>query len=120
MIAQMILNEALVRLGYIENDGSPKAEEYSVVGLSAINQICSELHYAENENDFTPIASLADEVSINTRYVREILPNGVAMLVAQSEGDSEQQRFFAERYNSKLSALNHWESVASSSLEVVL
>ncbi len=120
MTAEVILNEALTRLGYIDSEGEPRTEEYAKVGLSAVNAICTELHYAENEEDNAPLESLSDEVNVSTRYIREILPNGVAMLVAQSEGDSEHQRMFAECYNSKLSALNHFEPRAMSSLGVVL
>ena len=107
MNAKHILERALVLLNYVDAAGAPApsaATAKRAVGL--INQIAADLTFAAHADAaFAPITRLDEDVPLDARTVQGVMPYGVAMLLAQSEGDADQQAIFATIYNRKRAAV---------------
>lgn len=104
MTGQEILEQALRLLHYTDADGQPENRfqaDSSRIGLAAVNQIYADLWFMERQDPFVPLASLEDRVGLCGRAVYEAMPLGVAMWIAQAEGDSARQGALAAAYNQK-------------------
>lgn len=98
-----LVNKALELLQYTDRNGVPDAERYAPQYKSALtyaNLICSDLSRIEHI-DFTPHTSLDDTLTISDISINDIAPYGVAMWLAQSNKDAENQAIFAMLYNQK-------------------
>lgn len=106
MNAKHILQRALVLLNYVDANGQPAPD--AAIGKRAvgvINQIAADLTFAADPDaDFVPIARLDEDVALDGRIAHGVMPYGVAMLLAQSEGDADNQAVFAAIYNRKRAA----------------
>ena len=103
MTGQELLNTALLLMGYTDQNGEPDTEIARAamrMGLTAIRQIYAELAYARGE---TPkdIASLGEIIPLPDRLLTEVMPYGVAMLLAIIEGDNNSEAAFSLIYNRK-------------------
>lgn len=102
MTAIEILNSALKLLGYTEANGNNELPQRILNRAVAVtNVIYAELWRTEGKTDFKPISSLADKINLTERVLNEIMPCGVAMMIAGSESDGDNQSFWAEIYNRK-------------------
>ena len=102
MTAREILNNALKLLGYTEANGNGELpQRISNRAVAVINVIYAELWRTEGKKDFEPITNLADKINLSERVLNEIMPCGVAMMIAGSESDGDNQSFWAEVYNRK-------------------
>ena len=107
-----ILEQALRLLHYTnsygETDGQAQAALYKR-GLPVVNQIYADLWYMDKgkEAPFCPLLSLEQDVGLSDAKRDDCLVFGVAMLLAQGEGDAENQAFFASIYNRKRGAASH-------------
>ncbi len=102
-----ILRQALLLLNYI--DICEKLDDESEVdlaarGLAAVNQIYGDLWYTGRKDPFLPLVSLDEPVLLNDRQTKDVMPFGVAMLFAMSEGDGDNQQVYATIYNRKRAA----------------
>ena len=89
---------AMLLLGYTDENAEiipDKATEKRTV--AAINQIGSDIGNA------VPITRLSQTVTTDKRTM-DIMPYGVAMLLALAEGDSHQNVIFTALYNARRSA----------------
>ena len=91
--------------GYVNGEGAPDrlrdADIYKR-GLALVNQIYTDMFFAETpEGGFSPLTSMEQEIPLSARCVNDILPYGVAMLLAQAEGDATTQSIFSYAYNQK-------------------
>ena len=110
MTAREILNSALKLLGYTEANGNSELPQRILNRATAvINVIYSELYRAEGGNEFIPIKSLTDEIKLTEAVLTEIMPCGVAMMIAGSESDGDNQSFWAETYSRKKAILTRIE-----------
>ncbi len=110
MTAREILNSALKLLGYTEANGNSELPQRILNRATAlINVIYSELWRAEGRADFTPIKSLTDEIKLTQAVLSEVMPCGVAMMIAGSESDGDSQSLWAEIYSRKKSILTRLE-----------
>lgn len=110
MTAREVLNSALKLLGYTEANGNSELPQRILNrGTALINVIYSELWRAEGKDEFTPIETLTDEIKLTDRVLSEIMPSGVAMLIAQSESDGDSQQLWAEIYNRKRATMTRIE-----------
>lgn len=73
-------------------------------GLAAVNQIYGDLWYTGRDDPFLPLTSLDEPVLLNDRQTKDVMPFGVAMLMAMSEGDGDNQQIYATIYNRKRAA----------------
>lgn len=102
MKAKELLNNALKMLGYTNADGN--AELTTRIRNSAIvtvNLVYSDLWKTTSREAFRPIKSLDDEILLPQRVTDECFLYGLAMHIARSENDGDQQQYFAHLYNAK-------------------
>lgn len=99
-----ILKQALLLLNYTdvyeqldEDAASPIAKR----GLAAVNQIYGDLWYTGRDDPFLPLTALDEPVLLTDRQAKDVMPFGVAMLLAMSEGDGDNQQVYATIYNRK-------------------
>ena len=108
MTAREVLNSALKLLGYTEANGNSELPQRILNrAVAATNVIYSELSRAEGKKEFTPIKSLADKINLSDTVLAEVMPCGIAMMIAGSESDGDNQTFWAEIYNRKRSTVSH-------------
>ena len=110
MTGRNVIDSALKLLGYSEANGNIKLPQRIINrGTTFVNVIYSELARAEGREDFALIKNLGDEVKLSDESLTEIMPAGLAMLIAQSEGDSAEQQLWADIYNRKRTLLSRLE-----------
>ena len=106
MTGRNVLQQALGLLGYQNMEELTGQSEILQRGLMAVNQIYADLHYITTLRPHQPLAGLSEELLLPERAAVDIMPYGVAMLLAQTESDGDNQQLFAELYNRKLSSLS--------------
>ena len=111
MTGKSVLYQALGLLGYRNMEELTGQAEILMNGSTAVNQIYADLHYASSLRPFTPLADLNQELLLPERAAADMMPYGVAMLLAQSESDGDSQQLFAELYNRKRKSLSRTEYV---------
>lgn len=103
--AKEVLERAMQLCGYLNGDGVPDrlrdADIYKR-GLALVNQIYTDMFFAETpDGEFSPLSSMEAVIPLSPRCVNDVLPYGVAMLLAGAEGDAAAQRVFTHAYNQK-------------------
>lgn len=104
MTGQDCFKQALQLLGYTDTLGAPDSISHTELyrrGLAVINQLTDDLSMAETGELAEPLLSLREEIPLSERTAREVLPYGVAMLLALTQGDGDNQRVFAALYDQK-------------------
>lgn len=109
MTAENIIDKAVELLGYNDINGTTAAARYQTAALTAVNTVYSDLYYLSNEKGFNSV-DLYGEINLSERILNDVMPFGVAALIAQSMGDSDNQSFYSQMYNLKRkSAVAHSE-----------
>ena len=72
--------------------------------MAAVNQIYGDLWFTGRKEPFLPLTSLRETLSLSARQLHDVMPYGVAMLLALSEGDGDNQLLYAGLYNRKRAA----------------
>lgn len=104
-----VFYRAMRLLGYSgpegQMDGLQFAELYKR-SLPAVNQIYSDLFYLEHggQEPFAELTHLDQPLKLSPRAIHDVMPYGVAMLIAQTEGDGDNQLLCANLYNQKRQA----------------
>lgn len=106
MNGRSLFDKAMIELGYASAEGISGEEDMLPKALTLINNVYAELHYAfvqkKGDNDsFVPLANINDELNLPPFVLNDIAHYGVAMWLAQSEGDADNQALFASLYNQK-------------------
>ena len=106
MTGMSLFDKAMELLGYTSADGISGKEDMLKRGLTLINQVYAELYYAfvqvpSKEDEFKPLANILDEVKLPKIVLTDIAPYGLAMYLAQSESDADNQSLYANIYNQK-------------------
>ncbi len=103
MNAKQLFERAILLLNYVDADGNPTVDTGSQKRVIAIiNQIAADLVLAGDPGAaFEPIKRLDDALPVSGRAAVDAMPYGVAMLLAQAQGDAEGQALFATMYNRK-------------------
>ncbi len=100
-----VKNRALQLLNYTDQNGRVDSAMYADVtarSLAMVNQVYAECRYAlEGARPFEELPTLTEPLCLPERVVREVMPYGVAMLMAQSLGDGDNQALMADMYNQK-------------------
>ncbi len=107
-----VIQKALLLLNYTDNSGHVDSRISGAVaarGLGILNQLLADGWYAENDMPFTPLLATSQMLPCSKRVADDVLPYGVAMLLAQGEGDGDNQSTFAAIYNQKRAAYTHTE-----------
>ena len=112
MSANELLNNTLKMLGYSDIDGNVElTQRIKNSAIININLVYSELWRIFNTSEFKPIKSLSDEVNLPEKALSEAFIYGLAMHIARSENDGDQQQFFTYLYNAKRACLTQYGSV---------
>ena len=104
MTANEVFRQAMRLLGYTDTLGdldSAQNTELYKRGLTVINQLVCDLSTSENGVLAAPLSTLRQELPLTERTARDVLPYGVAMLLAAAEGDGDNQQLFAALYDQK-------------------
>ncbi len=104
MTANEVFRQAMRLLGYTDTLGdldSAQNTELYKRGLTVINQLVCDLSTSENGVLAAPLSTLRQELPLSERTARDVLPYGVAMLLAAAEGDGDNQQLFAALYDQK-------------------
>lgn len=102
---------AMSLLGYTGIDGVVDAAQSAELvrrGLNIVNQVLADLWPLEKTIQFTPMASIHEDVPLSVEAVEGILPHGVAMFLAQAEGDGTNQQYYASLYQQKRNAVRRY------------
>ncbi len=100
-----VLKRALHLLGYTDSLGNVDAlqdTELMKRGTTAVMQIYSDMQRIENSTEFdTEPFNMADEIKLSAVSVNDVMPYGVAMLLADMDNNGVAQAKFANIYNQK-------------------
>ena len=102
-----MLEQALRLLNYTDIYGQLDGQQHTELykrGLAAVNQIYGDLWFTGRKEPFLPLTSLRETLSLSARQLHDVMPYGVAMLLALSEGDGDNQLLYAGLYNRKRAA----------------
>ena len=105
---QDVWERALYLLNYTDQHGRADALQYAELfkrALPLINQIYADLWFSERQGAFRELAHLTQPLQLSPRLVQDVMPYGVAMLLAQTESDGDSQQLFAALYNQKRAVL---------------
>lgn len=110
MTGMEAFKRALRLLGYTDQNGETNAAasgELYKRGLAITDQLCADL--AKSESGVLPpaLTSLAVPLPLSDHTARQVLPYGIAMLLAAGRGDGDNQRLFAELYTQKRAGMPH-------------
>ena len=97
MRADKIIEKASLMLGL----KGLEDERVQAHALCALNRIYAELHFLESDEEFFEISELSQPFNISQRMFYDVMPYGVASLLASAMGDTANQNYFAEIYNLK-------------------
>lgn len=103
MNGQQVTDRALALLGYTDHRGEPDAAVSAALykrAVALIDQLCTDLTAAEG-GTVTPVTSLSQPLPLSEETARAVLPYGVAMLLAASRGDGDNQQLFAALYTAR-------------------
>ena len=106
MKAKELLNNTLKMLGYSDSDGN--VELTSRIRNSAIvtiNLVYGDLHRVVGNGEFEPIKSLEDEIKLPQKALGDVIAYGIAMHIARSENDGDQQQYYTMLYNARRAGL---------------
>lgn len=110
--AGALLNDALKMLGYSDSDGNieltTRLRNRAVV---TVNLVYGDLWKIFNKGDFEAIESLSDEIKLPQEATGDVFLYGLAMHIARSENDGDQQQFFTALYNARRAGLTQYDSV---------
>lgn len=95
MNGDYVIEKAVELLGYDNN------ARYQFKSLSALNSIYSDLFYLNNDEGFKPLTTTGDEIALTEKIINDVMPYGVASMIALSMGDSDNQQIFSQIYNLK-------------------
>ena len=99
-----IRDRALTLLHYVDQAGRLRSDLYADLyarSLDIVNQIYGDLWYTTHTTTFEQLGSLADTVMLPGRIREDVMPYGVAMLMAQTIGDGDNQNLYASLYSRK-------------------
>lgn len=112
MKAIELLNNALKMLGYSDSDGNVElTERIRNSAIINVNLVYSDLWRIFNTEEFVPITSLSSEVVLPKVALGDVFLYGIAMHIARSENDGDQQQFFTYLYNAKRAGLSQYAKV---------
>ena len=101
MTGRDVLNKALQLLNYTDSQGDLSALQNADIykrGPTVINAILADVQHASG-GVYQPVASLDDPLPVEEETAARVMPWGVAMLIAQGEGDGDDQQAMADNYN---------------------
>lgn len=107
MTARELYDQALRLLNYTNSHGELGNGNYESQrrGLALVNQIYADIYRIENGHiPNNLLLTMQETPALSREATYDVMPYGIAMLIAQSESDSDNQSLFASLYNQKRSS----------------
>ncbi len=104
MTGHELLEQALTLLNYSDPRGRHDPITHAALykrALPLINQIYADVWHIHSHEQFTPLASLSQTILLPSSITAGVLPYGVAMLLAQTDGDADNQAIYSALYNQR-------------------
>ena len=105
MTGRNAVDAALKLLNYTNQNGyidDANSQEFFGRSLTIVNQIYADLWQTGNcRGTFTPINDINETIPLSDDVCANSLVYGVAMLMAQSTGDADNQAMYASIYNKR-------------------
>lgn len=112
MKASELLSDALKMLGYTDSDGNTElTQRLRNRAVVTVNLVYSDLWRIFYKDCFEPIKSLGDEVNLPKEALGDVFLYGLAMHIARSENDGDQQQYFATLYNARRAGFTQYDKV---------
>ncbi len=112
MKANELLNNALKMLGYSDSDGNVElTQRLRNRAIVTVNLVYGDLWRICNTGEFEPVKSLSDEIKLPQKATGDVFLYGLAMHIARSENDGDQQQYFAHLYNARRAGLTQYDKV---------
>lgn len=100
MTGYEIYRQALALLNYADADGNATADaDLHRRALALVNQIYADLWHISTDKRFEPLTALTQRVLLDSHVLTNVMPYGVAMLIAQTDGDADNQAIYAALYD---------------------
>lgn len=115
MTGMNLFDKAMEMLGYASADGISGKDDMLKKALTLINLVYADLWFAfeadPKKEPFKPLNRIGDEIALPERILHDVAPYGLAMFLAQSESDADNQQLYAALYNRKRKGYNRVETV---------
>ena len=115
MTGMNLFDKAMEMLGYASADGISGKDDMLKKALTLINLVYADLWFAfeadQGKEPFKPLNLIGDEIVLPERILHDVAPYGLAMFLAQSESDADNQQLYAALYNRKRKGYNRVETV---------
>ncbi len=112
MKAIELLNNVLKILGYTDSDGNAEiTSRIRNCAVVTVNLVYADLWRMFNDTPFEPIKSLNDKIELPQNVLNECFLYGLAMHIARSENDGDQQQLYTMLYNAKRAAFPRFDKV---------
>lgn len=112
MKASEILNDTLKMMGYSDGDGNVELNARIRNGaIVTVNLVYGDLWRTCKTEEFEPIATLDDEILLPKKAMGDVFMYGLAMHIARSENDGDQQQYYTMLYNAKRAGLTGYTTV---------
>ena len=112
MTGQAMLKFATDLLGYSNANGNLQlSARITGKALVNLNLIYSDLWRICKDEEFIPLSNIHGEINLPERVLNDVMPYGVAMMIAQNESDGDQQQLYSVLYNQKRAALSRKDSI---------
>ena len=109
MTGDQIMREALLLLNYTNASGEIDARQSTEImkrGLTIVNIILADVLRVEGKK-IVLLQQLTDALPVEDETAYDVIPYGVAMLIAQGENDGDNQQLMAALYNQKRASVPH-------------
>lgn len=104
MTVNELFKQALLLLNYTDADGNVNVDvELNKRALPLVNQIYADVCSVIGNVEFTTLSSASQTIPLPPTVLTNVMPYGVAMLIAQTAGDSDNQAVYAVLYNARRS-----------------
>lgn len=112
MTGQEMLKFATDLLGYTNANGNLQlSARIMSKALVNVNLIYSDLWRVCKDGEFTPLSNIHGKIELPERALNDVMPYGVAMMIAQNESDGDQQQLYSVLYNRKRAALSRKDNI---------
>ncbi len=105
MTASKIIEKATKLLGYDILQKTGGVTDIDENAISAVNSVYADLYFLLNKEGFNEIENALETIDLPEKAQVDIMPYGVAALMASFQGDSDNQQFFSKIYNLKRKSL---------------
>ena len=103
-----VFNRALLLLGYTGIDGAVNGAQSAELfrrELDVLNQVMADLWPLEKDEVYQPLVNVNENIPLSVAAVENVMPYGVAMFLAQADGDGANQQLYATLYQQKRNAV---------------